>query len=40
MNVIKMNYDKKSKADPVLIEYLTILEDTYLNMKTAKKIKT
>jgi hypothetical protein len=40
MNVIKMNYDKKSKADPVLLEYLTILEDTYLNMKTAKKTKT
>jgi len=40
MNVIKTNYDKKSKAEPVLIEYLTILEDAYLNMKTVKKTKT
>jgi hypothetical protein len=40
INVIKMNYEKKSKAEPVLIEYLTILEDAYLNIKTAKKTKT
>lgn len=40
MNVIKMNYDKKSKAEPVLIEYLTILEDAYINTKAVKKSKT
>ena len=40
INVIKRNYDKKSKADPVLIEHLTILEDSYHNMKSAKKSKT
>jgi hypothetical protein len=37
MNVIKMNYEKKSKAEPVLIEYLTILEDNYVSMKITKK---
>jgi len=40
MNVIKTNYDKKSKAEPVLIEYLTILEDVYINRKAIKKSKT
>lgn len=39
MNIIKMNYDKKSKAEPVLIEYLTILEDAYINRKATKKSK-
>ncbi|MFX0023473.1 MAG: hypothetical protein ACFE9S_14200 [Candidatus Hermodarchaeota archaeon] len=37
MNVIKEKYEKKSKAEPVLIEYLTILEDNYVNMKSRKK---
>ncbi|MDX1797147.1 MAG: hypothetical protein R3255_00720, partial [Candidatus Lokiarchaeia archaeon] len=40
MNVIKMNYENKSKAEPVLIEYLNILEDNYINMKSTKKSKT
>jgi hypothetical protein len=39
MNVIKMEYDQKSKADQVLIEYLNVLEDTYLNVKAAAKTK-
>jgi len=37
LRVIKEEYDKKSKADQVLIEYLDVLESTYLNMKVAKK---
>ncbi|MFX0006850.1 MAG: hypothetical protein ACFFAV_08995 [Candidatus Hermodarchaeota archaeon] len=40
MNIIKMNYENKSKAEPVLIEYLTILEDNYIIMKSTKKSKT
>lgn len=32
-----MNYEKKSKAESVLIEYLTILEDNYVSMKSTKK---
>ena len=37
MNVIKTVYDQKSKADQVLIEYLTVLENTYTNLKAAQK---
>ncbi|MHA1297044.1 MAG: hypothetical protein ACTSPH_10620 [Promethearchaeota archaeon] len=37
LRVIKEEYDKKSKADQVLIEYLDVLESTYLNVKAAKK---
>jgi hypothetical protein len=37
MNVIKTIYDQKSKADHVLIEYLTVLENTYINLKAAQK---
>ena len=40
MNVIKMNYIKKSKAEPVLIENLTILEYSYNNIKATRKTKT
>jgi len=36
-NVIKTVYNQKSKADQVLIEYLTVLENTYMNLKAAKK---
>ena len=39
MNVIKSEYDKKSKADQVLVEYLNILENTYINLKSAVKSK-
>ncbi len=35
-----MNYEKKSKTEPVLVEYLTIFENIYINMKTGKKSKT
>jgi hypothetical protein len=37
MNVIKTVYDQKSKADQVLIEYLTVLENTYTNLKATLK---
>ena len=37
LNIIKAEYDKKSKADQVLLEYLTVLENAYLNLKTAVK---
>jgi len=39
LNVIKEEYEKKSKADQVLIEYLDVLELAYLNMKSAAKSK-
>ncbi|MHA2035234.1 MAG: hypothetical protein ACW98X_02295 [Promethearchaeota archaeon] len=39
MNVIKTVYDQKSKSDQVLIEYLTVLENTYTNLKSAEKAK-
>jgi len=38
LNVIKAEYEKKSKADQVLLEYLTVLENTYLNLKSAAKV--
>ena len=37
LNIIKLEYDKKSKADQVLIEYLNVLENKYLDLKSAKK---
>lgn len=37
LNIIKAEYEKKSKADQVLLEYLTVLENTYLNLKSAVK---
>ncbi|MFW9771816.1 MAG: hypothetical protein ACFFEO_06585 [Candidatus Thorarchaeota archaeon] len=39
INIIKAEYEKKSKANQVLIEYLTVLENSYLNLKTALKSK-
>lgn len=33
INTIKAEYDTKSKADQVLIEYLDVLEDAYINLK-------
>ncbi|MFX0008755.1 MAG: hypothetical protein ACFE9R_00440 [Candidatus Hermodarchaeota archaeon] len=37
LNVIKSEYNKKSKAEQVLIEYLRVLEDVYLNLKSTAK---
>jgi hypothetical protein len=39
INIIKEEYEKKSKADQVLIEYLNVLENTYVNLKVAAKSK-
>ncbi len=37
LNVIKSEYEKKSKADQVLVEYLSVLENAYLNLKSSVK---
>jgi hypothetical protein len=37
LNIIKSEYEKKSKADQVLIEYLSVLENAYLNLKSSVK---
>jgi len=37
LNTIKVEYEKKSKADQVLVEFLTVLENTYMNLKSAVK---
>ena len=37
LNIIKVEYEKKSKADHVLVEYLTVLENAYMNLKSAVK---
>ncbi len=39
LNTIKSEYENKSKADKVLIEYLSVLEDTYMGLKSAAKSK-
>jgi len=39
LNTIKMEYENKSKADKVLIEYLSVLEESYLGLKSAAKSK-
>ena len=39
LNVIKSEYEKKSKAEQVLIEYLNVLENTYLGLKSTEKSK-
>ena len=39
LNIIKSEYDKKSKADQVLIEYLSVLENMYVDLKSATKSK-
>jgi hypothetical protein len=38
LNVIKSEYERKSKAEQVLVEYLNVLEDTYLSIKSAPKL--
>jgi hypothetical protein len=39
LNIIKAEYEKKSKAEQVLVEYLNVLEDTYLESKSVTKTK-
>ena len=39
LNVIKREYDQKSKSDLVLLEYLTVLENTYTAYKAATESK-
>lgn len=39
LNIIKTEYEQKSKADQVLVEYLTVLENAYTNLKAAMKSK-
>ncbi len=39
LNVIKSEYEQKSKAEQVLIEYLNVLENTYLGLKSTTKSK-
>jgi len=39
LNVIKSEYEKKSKAEQVLIEYLNVLENTYIGLKSTEKSK-
>jgi len=34
LNTIKLDYDNKSKAEQVLIEYINVLENTYLETKS------
>jgi len=34
LNIIKAEYEQKSKADQVLIEYVNVLQDTYQNRKS------
>ena len=37
LNIIKTEYDSKSKSDQVLIEYLNVLEDSYLRLRSKSK---
>jgi hypothetical protein len=39
LHLIKAEYERKSKAEQVLVEYLAVLEDTYMAIKSAPKIK-
>jgi hypothetical protein len=39
LSVIKAEYEKKSKANEVLVEYLDVLETSYLNKKISGKAK-
>ena len=39
LNIIKSEYERKSKAEQVLVEYLNVLEDTYIAIKSAPKVK-
>ncbi|MBY9007866.1 MAG: hypothetical protein KGD63_14080 [Candidatus Lokiarchaeota archaeon] len=37
LNIIKKQYEQKSKADEVLVEYINVLEDTFTAFKEKKK---
>jgi len=37
LNIIKNVYDQKSKANQVLVEYLTVLENSYIELKAVAK---
>ena len=39
LNIIKSEYERKSKAEQVLVEYLNVLEDAYISIKSAPKSK-
>ena len=39
LNIIKSEYERKSKAEQVLVEYLNVLEDAYMSIKSAPKLK-
>jgi len=39
LNIINTEYENKSKADPVLVEYLNVLEDAYMEYKAKSKEK-
>jgi hypothetical protein len=39
LNIIKMEYENKSKSDQVLIEYLSVLEDAYMEYRSKLKEK-
>ncbi|MHA2399767.1 MAG: hypothetical protein ACXADU_12885, partial [Promethearchaeota archaeon] len=36
LSVIKRSYEQKSKTDKVLVEYLNLLEDAYIDLKSKK----
>ncbi|MFX1470549.1 MAG: hypothetical protein ACFFB8_18035, partial [Promethearchaeota archaeon] len=38
LNIIKVAYEQKSKSNKVLREYLGVLENTYFDLKSKKKI--
>lgn len=38
LSTIKQNYEQKSKAEQVLIEYINVLQDTYLAYKNPTKV--
>jgi hypothetical protein len=40
LNIIKKEYENKSKSDQVLVEYLNVLEDTYMEFRAKRKVKT
>ena len=39
LNIIKLEYERRSKAEKVLVEYLNVLEATFMAIKAAPKLK-
>ena len=39
LNIIKSEYDRRSKAEQVLVEYLNVLETTFMAIKAVPKLK-